>query len=83
MSTCRAIRCNDEMRCGRCALIWDVADPAPPKCPEPPERRAEPRPATFYCHTCSQHKALALKAAEGRRRAICKSCEAKILEKLK
>lgn len=29
---CAAVQSSDEMRCGRCALVWDVNDPDPPAC---------------------------------------------------
>lgn len=37
-SDCTAIQQSDEMYCARCALRWDVNDPAPPECrPVKPE----------------------------------------------
>ena len=38
MTDCKAKRCNDEMHCGKCGLVWDIKDPEPPRCK--PERHA-------------------------------------------
>lgn len=41
--TCSARQYSDQMHCGRCALQWDVNDPAPPQCMP----AAEPADAAF------------------------------------
>ncbi len=42
MSTCKARRHNDEMRCDHCNRVWELNDPDPPKCnPQRIEHHAE------------------------------------------
>lgn len=42
-TACQARRESDQMRCARCGLLWDVADPEPPACP-----RREPTTGMEY-----------------------------------
>jgi hypothetical protein len=34
--SCETQQYSDQMICRRCALTWDINDPEPPKCKEPP-----------------------------------------------
>lgn len=43
MSRCRARRENDQLVCRQCGLAWDVNDPDPPACREPPSKREQNR----------------------------------------